>query len=306
MLTISNVFWTVFGAMWKPFAGLPQLGLFLFSLVTAALALIVWKYASNQRGITRAKDLIKANFFAMVLFGDSLTVLLASIAKTFGWIFVYLGRQMVPLIVMMIPILPMLVQIDHLYSFSPIVADPAGQDAAAQVEVVAVIDPKLNLFDLPATLTASGGVKPATKAVRIPFPQHPKSDWDAAPLIGPMLRNKRLDMDPPPPEVRWRIDGDQPGAHELTVTVGEHHATKSIVVADLETKDRLFQAARKRHAGGFGESFEFPGEPALTGAIHSIEVVYPRRDGWWWWVVIYLIETLVIALALKKPFKVDF
>lgn len=306
MLMISNAFWTVFGALWTPFAGRPQIGLFFFSVVTGVLALVVWKFASNQRGITRAKDLIKANFFAMVLFGDSLTVLLASIAKTFGWIFIYLARQMVPLVIMMVPILPMLVQVDHLYSFSPVVVDATGQDPAAEVEVVATVDPKLNLFDLPATLEATGGVAAATKAVRIPFPQHPKSDWEAAPIIGRRLLDKRLEMEPPSPEVHWRIKGVQGGAYDLKIKVGDHEATKSVVVADATTKDRLVQIARKRHGGGFGDSFEFPGETALTGAISSIEILYPRRDGWWWWIVIYLIETLVIALALKKPFKVDF
>jgi hypothetical protein len=306
MLTISNALWSAFATLGRLFVGWPQVLLFLISVVTSVLALLVWKYASNQKGITRAKDLIKANFYAMVLFGDSLGVLLSSILKTFGWIFVYLARQTVPLAIMMIPILPVLVQVDHLYSFSPVVVDATGQDPAAEVEVVAVLAENVNLFDTEATLTATGGVGAATKAVRIPFPQHPKSDWEQAPLIGEYLRERRLDEDPPPPEVHWRVKGLQAGEYELQVTVGDTTATKRIVVADEATKDDLAMVARKRHAGAFGDSFEYPGETVLTGPVQSIEVFYPRRARWWMWALIFMIETIIVAFALKGPFNVDF
>ncbi|NLH48344.1 MAG: hypothetical protein GX444_07045 [Myxococcales bacterium] len=306
MLTISNALWAVFSALWRPVANWPNVGLFLFSVVTAALALLVWKYTSNQKAITRAKDRIKANFFAMVLFMDSLGVLLGSIAKTFGWIFIYLGRQIIPLTIMMVPILPMLVQIDSLYSFSPLVADPTGKDPAATAQVVAVFDPAINLSQTPVTLTADGGVSVLNKGVRISLPQYPPSRWEEAPLIGGWLTNRRLHKHPAPPEARWNIRGTAPGKFNLTLQAGDATAVKQVVVTLPTERETLVQLARKRHDGSFGEALGFPGEPKLTGAVRSIEIVYPHRAHWWWWIAIYLIETLVIALALKGPFKVDF
>jgi len=171
---------------------------------------------------------------------------------------------------------------------------------------VAVVDPTVNLFDLHANLTADAGVKTTTDGVRIPFPQHPKSDWEQWPLIGGWLRDSRLEKEPPSPEVHWRINGQTPGEHTLTIAIGEHQAQKSVIVTEPDKLKQLFPITRKRHRGGFGDSFEFPGETALTGAIQSVEILYPRRDGWWHWILIYLIETLIVAFALKGPMKVDF
>jgi len=307
MLSISNALWKLFGAIWAPFLTRPQVGLFLFSVITAVLAMLVWKYASYQKGITRAKDRIKANFLAMVLFGDSLGVLLKSIVKTFGWIFAYLGQQFIPLIIMMIPVLPMLVQIDHLYSFAPLAAGEAAA-ADSQAQVIAVLDQSAapELLETPISLTSDGGVTVVNQAVRIPRPQDLHSEWEDAPLIGKRLTEKRKHQKPQPPQILWNIKGLQPGTHLLALQVGEHVATKTVIVGDPAATDDLYQISRKRHDGNFGDSLGFPGEERLTGPIKSIEIVYPRRDGWWWWIVIYLIETLVIAFALKKPFKVDF
>jgi hypothetical protein len=306
MLTIANALWAVFGLWPRLFGRWPQVGLFLFAVVTSVMALLVWKYASNQKAISRAKDRIKANFLGMALFMDSLSVLLASIAKTFGWIFVYLGRQLIPLAIMMIPILPLLAQVDHLYSFSPVVADPTGRDRAAVVQVVATVDPKINLTHTPAELTASGGVELLTKAVRMPYPQTPWSAWEEKPVLGWFARLERKFASEPAPEIHWQVRGVAPGRFALTVRVGDATATKEVLVATAKGKGRLRQIARKRHGGGLSDGLEYPGEPALTGPIKSIEIVYPRKKGWWHWAVIYFVETIVVAFALKGPMKVDF
>jgi hypothetical protein len=306
MLTINNILWAAFGALWKPFVARPQLGLFLFSVVTAVLALLVWKYTSNQRAITRAKDRIKAHFLAMSLFMDSLGVLLGSIARTFGAIFAYLGRQLLPLAIMMVPILPMLVQVDSLYSFAPLTVDTTGKARGSVAQVVVTVDPKVDLTRTPVELRAPAGVIAATRGVRIAFPQTARSAWEDKPVLRSFARlAQRFEADPTP-EARWNIVGATPGDYELAVQVGDAQATKSVVVADPKSQDRLYQLARKRHAGGFGDGLGYPGETKLTGPIKSIEIEYPRKPRWWLWIVIYLIETIVIAFALKKPMKVDF
>jgi len=306
MLTIANTLWSLFGLWPRLFGRWPQVGLFLFAVVTSVMALLVWKYASNQKAISRAKDRIKANFLGMALFTESLTVLLASIAKTFGWIFVYLGRQLIPLAVMMIPILPLLAQVDHLCSFSPIVADPTGKDRAAVVQVVATVDPKIDLLQTPAELTATGGVAPITKAVRMPYPLTPRSAWEEKPVLDRLAWLAQKFAPDPLPEIRWEVRGVAPGRFEMTVRVGAATATKSVLVASPKGRGGMLQIARKRHGGGLSDSLSYPGEPALTGPIKSIEIVYPRKPGWWHWAVIYFIETIIVAFALKKPMKVDF
>jgi hypothetical protein len=211
----------------------------------------------------------------------------------------------VPLVIMMIPILPLLVQVDHLYSFSPLVADPSGKHPAARAQVIVTVDRSVRLTDTAAELTASGGVVVKTKAVRIAFPQPPRSPWEDKLLVGGLVRRLNASSDLPP-EIRWEIEAAAPGVNELTVRVGDATATKQIVVAAPDDTKRLFQLSRKRHDGSFGDAFSYPGEAKLTGPIRSIEVEYPRKDRWWLWVIIYLIETIVIAFALRGPMKVDF
>jgi len=305
MLAVSNFLWAVCGAVFRPLANRPQLALLIFSVITAGLAMLVWKYASNQKAITRAKDHIKANFLAMVLYMDSLGVLLSSIGKTFAWTFAYIGRQIVPLIIMMVPILPLLVQVDHLYSFSPLVAGAKNPAATAQV-VVTVDKNAVNLDDTTAELTASGGVEVETKAVRIAHPRVPRSPWEDKLLVGSLAHWFAPSEDQLSPEIRWNVKATAPGSYELTVKVGDATATKKVVVAAPGDTKKLWQIARKRHDGNFGDALGYPGESKLTGPIQSIEVVYPRKDGWWHWIVIYLIETIIVAFALKGPMKVDF
>jgi hypothetical protein len=147
------------------------------------------------------------------------------------------------------------------------------------VVVNVTVDKSLNLIDLPAALTADGGVAVETAAVRMP-------------VAG---------------QIAWRVGGRQPGDHTLTIKVGDHSATKRFVVGD---SSRLHRLSPLRHDGGFWNGLLEPGEPRHAGKITSIEVKYPdekmRVFGWRvHWLIVYFVLSILFGLSMKGVFKVD-
>jgi len=272
MLAVSNALSAVFSIVMLPFRSLPMTGMIIISAVTGILMLIIYKYTSNQKGITRAKDRIKGNFLAIMLYKDSLRVLLGSIGGILRWNLVYMAHNLRPLAVMIVPVLLLLVQLNFWYGYRPVAV---GEEVLVNVKVARSV----NLFEEEATLSADAGVDVQTAAVRMP-------------LDG---------------EIAWRVSGVEPGAHTLTVQVGDVSETKTFVVGDNE---KLNYLVPKRHDGNFWDGLLYPGEPKLTGAITEIEVKYPGIEmnvlGWHvHWIIVYFILSIVFGLSMKGLFKVD-
>jgi uncharacterized membrane protein (DUF106 family) len=272
MLTVSNLLTALFGVIMSPFQSLPMTGMIVISVLTGVLMLIIYKYTSNQAGISRAKDRIKAHFLAIVLFSDTLTVLLKSIGNILKWNLVYLGHNIKPLLVMIVPVLLLLIQLNFWYGYRPL-------DVGESMLVTADIAAGTSMRSTKASLTADGGVAVETPAVR---------------AVG---KN----------QVFWRIKGTEPGEHQLTMTVGDTTETKRLVVGP---PGRLYRLAPLRHNGNFADSLFYPGEKKLTGAIESIQVDYPGIEmnvfGWHiHWIIVYFILSILFGLSMKGLFKVD-
>ena len=272
MLTVSNSLSAAFALVMAPFRSLPLTGMIVISVLTGVLMLIIYKYTSNQSGITRAKDRIKAHFLAIMLFSDSLAVLLKSIGNILRYNLVYMAHNLRPLAVMIVPVLLLLVQLNFWYGYRPVAV---GEQVLIRMDVSEQID----LATTPVDLEASSGLKVETPGVR-------------APELG---------------EVTWRVRATEPGEHVMTARVGENSATKRFVAGPA---DRLFRAAPRRHAGGFWDSLLYPGEPKLSGPIRQIAVDYPTVEmnvlGWHvHWIIVYFVLSIVAGLSMKGLFHVD-
>ncbi|HPM75606.1 MAG TPA: hypothetical protein PK961_00845 [bacterium] len=272
MLTISNGLSAAFSPVMAPFVKLPLTGMIVISVLTGVLMLIIYKYTSNQHGITRAKDRIKAHFLAIMLYKDSLGVLLKSIGNILRWNAVYMAHQLRPLAVMIVPVLLLLVQLNFWYGYRPY---RVGEEAVINVRV----DRSVNLFDTPATMTADEGVQVQTAAVR-------------RPLSG---------------EIAWRVKALTPGEHTLTIDVGGQTAAKRFVVGDAE---RLVRLAPLRHDGNFWDGLLYPGEKKLAGPISAVNVNYPGVEmnvlGWeLHWIIVYFVLSILFGLSMKGIFHVD-
>lgn len=272
MLSVSNAISAAFALIMAPFRTWPMTGMIVISVVTGILMLIIYKYTSNQKGITRAKDRIKANFLAIMLYKDSLVVLLKSIGSILRWNLVYMAHNLKPLAVMIVPVLLLLVQLNFWYGYRPL---EVGEQAVINAKVAS----EVNLFEEPAVMEVDGGVVVETAAVRMP-------------LAG---------------EVSWRVRGLEPGEHTLTIKVGNDAATKRIVVGQ---RDRLYRLAPLRHDGNFWDGLLYPGEKKLPGAISEIKLEYPGIEmdvlGWQiHWIIVYFVLSILFGLSMKGVFKVD-
>ena len=140
-----------------PFQSLhPLASLAPISALIGVAMLWVFGRFSNQAAIRRAKARLQAHLYELRLFADDPSLiwraqkgLLASNAR-------YLGLMLKPAIVLTIPMIPLLVQLDHFYGRAPLaVGEPA---------IVAV-----TMKDAPPPgLHAPRGIRVETPAVRVP------------------------------------------------------------------------------------------------------------------------------------------
>lgn len=185
----------VFDALLAPFGHGPAwFDLLLWPVLAGVLALLVYKRFSNQAGIRRAKDRIAAHLYEIRLFRHDPLAVLAATGRIFGRNAVYVGHNLVPLVVLLVPMLAILTQLVAHYAFAPA---PVGA-----VELLAVrLDPK-------------AGVAP--REVRLALP-------DGVALDAPPVRT-------PDGEIFWRLRAEAPGDHVLTLHAAGETLTKGWAV----------------------------------------------------------------------------
>jgi hypothetical protein len=163
----------------------PWFDLLLWPLLGGVVALLVYKKVSNQAGIARAKKAISVHLLEIVLFRDDLRVVAGATARALLKNAVYVGHNVLPMIVMIGPMSVILVQLVAHYAYAPL---PVGSTAV----LVAELDP------------AVGGV--SAREVQLELP--PGLSLDAPPV-------RSADG-----EIAWRLRLDAVGDHPLTVRAG--------------------------------------------------------------------------------------
>lgn len=230
MGTFNAISTAIFDVILAPFGhGNPWFDLLFWPVFAGIVALLVYKSVSNQAGITRAKNFIQVHLLEIVLFRDDLRVVLPATAKALGYNLMYLGHNILPMVVMFVPMTAILVQLVSHYAYAPL---PVGEVAL----VVAKID------------AAASAVKP--KDVRLELP--PGLTLDAPPV-------RTVDG-----EIAWRVRLGAPGDHVLVLTAGDQREEKQLAVGGdprkvsaLRTKSweaLLYPAEPVPAAGSFLES----------------------------------------------------
>lgn len=194
MSALNSILNQAFGALWAPFAGLdPWIGLLLWSIVVGVAALYAMKWCSNQERITVLKDRYKAHVIAIRLFRDDLWIVLLSMGRTLWTIARYMGHQLRPMLVLIVPIVLLFAQMQMRLAYEPL---PLGQKVLVEVQMTGVrpgLDAQVELA-LPQGVELAGVVVPevATRKVKIP------------------------------------LRATAPGAHELRLRCGTEEVTKSL------------------------------------------------------------------------------
>jgi hypothetical protein len=242
------------------------------ALPVTLFALLVFRFASDQAGITHAKDQIKAHLLELWLYKDDPRVLLRAQGQVVLQSLAYLGYSLVPMAVMIAPLALVVVQLETRFAFRAL---GPGESA---IVTVSTTDPALLAAEpalaLPPALVAE------TPALRVA---------DRAQLL-------------------WRLRADQPGAHRAGLVVGAARAGLRIVAAG-EGAPRVSPVAYRENDW---RVLGYPAEPPLPAdsPFSAIEVGYPRARGEFLglssatWLL--LGATLAFGFALRGALGVTF
>jgi hypothetical protein len=185
----------VFDALLAPFGHGPAwFDLVLWPLLAGALALVVYKHLSNQKGIERAKNRIAAHLYEIRLFRHDPLAVIASTGRIFFRNGIYLGHNLLPLAVLLVPMLAVLAQLEANYAFDPV---PVGSVDLLEVR----LDPEAGIGPREVTLELPEGVA-----------------LDAPPV-------RTADG-----EIFWRLRAEAPGDHVLSLRIGTETLEKTWAV----------------------------------------------------------------------------
>ena len=276
-MTVWSVINAAYSAVFEVWFGLlmplaPWLQILITALPVTVRALLVFRYASNQDGIRLAKERIKAYLLELWLYKDDLGVMLRAQGQVMLYSLRYIGLALVPMVVMIVPLGPVIVQLESQFAFRSI---QPGESAIFSVRMVA--DKPVSHLD--ATLLLPNGVVEETPVLRI----------DAN---GQLL---------------WRLRVDVPGEHAVKVIIGDQQITRRLLAgADVRGLwPQAYNAADWRVLGSAAE----PSLPAGTAVI-STEIDYLRvraeflglSSASW----LLLLFTLLLGLMLRGLFSVTF
>jgi uncharacterized membrane protein (DUF106 family) len=264
----------IFDVLLYPFRWLPPwFGMILVSLLTAFLMLWVFKLTSNQAGIRKAKNAIKAHLLELRLYKDNLRISLRAQRRILRANLSYVACNTRPLLVMIVPLVLILAQLNLWFGASPL--EP-GEMTLVKVKLAENADP----LAVELALEPSAGLTVDTSAVRIPD-EH---------------------------EIAWRIRAPEKGPASLTFRVAGRTIVKPVAVADLP----LAKVSTMTVGGSFIKEVLYPGERPLPGdtPVRSIEILYPAGGLPFFglsvnWLVAYFILSIIFGFAFKGLFKVE-
>ena len=274
MSVVNLVFGRVVDLVLLPFRGLPPwFGMTAVSLLTALLMLGVYKLTSNQAAIRRAKDRIKAHLLELRLYKDNMRVTLAAQGGMLRANLAYMGANLKPLAVMIVPLVLILAQLSLWFDRAPL---RPGEETLVKAGLEAAADP----VGLGLELETPPGLEITAPPVRIPDER----------------------------EIVWRIRALAPGTGRLVLRGGGQAVEKSVTVGG----QALTKVSALASRGAFWKRLLYPGEPPLPkeSPVRSVEVLYPAKTLTAFgfrvhWLVAYLVLSVAFGFALKGAFKVE-
>ena len=232
---------------------------------------IAFRYTSNQPAIKRVKHRLSAHILEVRLFQDQLAVVWGAYGRILRTMLSYLGLTVKPLLVMLVPLVILLVQMDVRLG-----REPVRPDSSILVEVT--------LADA-AALDGVSLTVPEGLVITAP------------PLHIPSLR-----------EVDWRLHAQRAGEFQIVVAAGGQEIQKKIVVSH-RVEAVSVERTRTGILGNWMNPAE-PALPA-DGPVQSIRVDYPAREvsvaGWkMHWLIPFFVFSLVVSYAVKGFFRTEF
>ena len=185
MQTYNDVASAIFDFLLAPFGhDFALFDLVLWPTVMGVAALQVYKHVSNQKAIARVKKQISMHLLEIRLFRNDIAQVLKSTGTILVKNTVYIGHNLLPMAVMLVPIVAVMVQLVAHYAYAP--------SRPGSVELLHLtLDPTAPVSSRDVSLKLPPGVTLDAPAVRTADGQ-----------------------------VFWRVLAEQPGDHVFQVSVG--------------------------------------------------------------------------------------
>lgn len=185
----------IFDVILAPFGHGPAwFDLLLWPVLCGVIALVIYKHISNQKGIEKVKDQIKAELYEIRLFGHDPLMVIAATGKIMFKNVIYIGHNLIPMVVLIVPMLTVMVQLEAHYAFGP---SPVGEVQVLTVEL-------------------DEGAAESPRDIQLTLPE-------GVVLDAPPVRTADG-------EAYFRVKAETAGDHELALTIGEHSITKGWAV----------------------------------------------------------------------------
>jgi uncharacterized membrane protein (DUF106 family) len=279
MWQVNRIATAVFDAFFSVMESWPGwASLTVLSALTGAIALVAYKYTSNQLAIGRVHNDIRAALLAAKLYKDDIGVTLQAQGKLFSSAAKLFLLSLQPLAVMIVPMVLLLAQMAPRYEWQPL---RPGDEITFYAELHEQTPPDV----APVRLDVSTGVTLMLEPARYfggRFKEHAQRHFVAA-----------------------RLRVDQPGRHVVTLHVADASADKELMASDHV----YARMSPIRPGASFWDQVLYAVEqPAGKDDLIQKIWIEPVRPGntsvfgiEWHWVIWWLILSMIIAL-LVKPF----
>jgi hypothetical protein len=279
MSLVNALLRKLFDIVLYPFQGLhPLVGLIVLAVPISILMLLVFKKTSNQKKLADVKGRIHSGLFEIRLFNDDLAAIFRAQGEILRNNLTYLGLSLVPLAWMIVPFVLIIGQLEFRYGYQGL---RPGEETLVTVRLAE---------DWREEPSAGGGSARPPLTLEIP---------EGLELTSPGVWLPALN------EMAWRLEPRQWGNYELRVKFGEEDP----VGKSLRVSDDVVRRSPERVSGGPLDQLLHPAEKSLRkGPVAGISVDYARAGAEFFdlssWVWIFFGITIVLAFALRKPFKV--
>ena len=262
----------------------PFWGIFVLSLLTSLFVLAVYRAVSNPKKVTATKNQIKAHILAIRLYRDFWKVIIVSFFKSLYYTGKYFVLNLIPLVLVLPLMFLLFVQMDIRYGMRP--------------------------FRINEDIVVKAGFNQDISTLAVELQADPHFRVRMNPVFINSLR-----------EVNWKLRASQNGAGAIAINVNGTTVHKNLLIGTNLPAQRSGRRplvgvpalSNKKMAASGWAHFIYPVEKLLAPApaLKYISLQYPARSVGFLglhthWLVYYLVLTMLIALALKKKFGVEF
>ena len=274
MWTFNEFFGKIFDLLFIPFRSMnPWVGMVIVSFLTGLLMLVIFRYTSNQAGIKKVKNKIKAHLLELRLYKDSLGLSMKAQGNILLANLKYITHSFKPLLVMIVPVILILIQMNFWFGYESL---KPGEQTLLKIKLEEGYNP----------LQTDLALEPAPEIV----------------IETPPLRIEEYS------EINWRISSQKSGIHHVDVVVAGRKISKTIAT---DTKP-LSKLSPIKHRKKFVDELFYPVEAPIAKdfPVKSIEVLYPAKRLNFLgfdihWLIAYFALSIIFGFAFKGIFKVE-